>query len=143
MYQRIKQSIYHHKDSHELEDVKIDKVESVRIYEDDADVDSDTGSDNETCSDISNNKKINILNNFSNIFKSFASHVVSGVSKSWFITSCFGIYTKYYLIYKMSKKTPEDYNTMIKNIASKMSHKNIFFTKIFQAFANNNNPIHG
>ena len=41
----------------------------------------------------------------------------------------------------MSKKTPEDYNAMIKNIASKMSHKNIFFTKIFQAFANNNNLV--
>jgi predicted unusual protein kinase regulating ubiquinone biosynthesis (AarF/ABC1/UbiB family) len=30
---------------------------------------------------------------------------------------------------------------MVKNIASKMADKNIFFTKIFQAFANNNNLV--
>lgn len=147
MYQRLKQSIYHRKDTEkhnqELEDVKIDKVENVHLCEDedDEDADDDVDSHASSDSDADNNKKSNLLNNFSSIFKSFASHVVSGVSKSWFITSCFGIYTKYYLIYKMSKKTPEDYNNMIKNIASKMSSKNIFFTKIFQAFANNNNLV--
>jgi len=129
MYQRLKQSIYRKdtedtEDSHELEDVKIDKLES-------SDADSDTNE--------KDNKETNISNKILTIIKSFASYITSGVSKSWFITSCFGIYTKYYLIYKISKKTPEDYNAMIKNIASKMSHKNIFFTKIFQAFANNNN----
>jgi predicted unusual protein kinase regulating ubiquinone biosynthesis (AarF/ABC1/UbiB family) len=129
MYQRLKQSIYRKdtedtEDSHELEDVKIDKLES-------SDADSDTNE--------KDNKETSISNKISTIIKSFASYITSGVSKSWFITSCFGIYTKYYLIYKISKKTPEDYNAMIKNIASKMSHKNIFFTKIFQAFANNNN----
>ena len=129
MYQRLKQSIYRKdtedtEDSHELEDVKIDKLES-------SDADWDTNE--------KDNKETSISNKISTIIKSFASYITSGVSKSWFITSCFGIYTKYYLIYKISKKTPEDYNAMIKNIASKMSHKNIFFTKIFQAFANNNN----
>lgn len=126
MYQRLKQSIYREdtEDSHELEDIKIDKLE-----------DGEDGADADT------NEKHNLSNKISTIIKSFASYLVSGVSKSWFITSCFGIYTKYYLIYKISKKTPEDYNNMVKNIASKMSQKNIFFTKIFQAFSNNNNLV--
>ena len=140
MYQRLKQSIYRKytedtedtQDSHELEDVKIDKLQ------DEAD-DADDADDADSNTNEKDNKKTIISNKISTIIKSFASYITSGVSKSWFITSCFGIYTKYYLIYKMSKKTPEDYNAMIKNIASKMSHKNIFFTKIFQAFANNNN----
>ena len=141
MYQRLKQSIYR-KDPSDLEDVKIDKVENMHVNEDgdaygDAYGDADSDADN----DVDNSEKINIFKKVSYIFKIFASHIVSGVSKSWFITSCFGIYTKYYLLYKMSKKTPDDYNTMIKNIASKMSHKNIFFTKIFQAFSNNNNLV--
>ena len=143
MYQRLKQSIYRKdtedtedtQDSHELEDVKIDKLQD---DDDDAD-DADDADDSDSDMNEKDNKKTSISNKISTIIKSFASYITSGVSKSWFITSCFGIYTKYYLIYKMSKKTPEDYNAMIKNIASKMSHKNIFFTKIFQAFANNNN----
>ena len=137
MYQRLKQSIYRKytedtedtQDSHELEDVKIDKLQD----------DDDDADDSDSDMNEKDNKKTSISNKISTIIKSFASYITSGVSKSWFITSCFGIYTKYYLIYKISKKTPEDYNAMIKNIASKMSHKNIFFTKIFQAFANNNN----
>ena len=137
MYQRLKQSIYRKytedtedtQDSHELEDVKIDKLQD----------DDDDADDSDSDMNEKDNKKTSISNKISTIIKSFASYITSGVSKSWFITSCFGIYTKYYLIYKISKKTPEDYNAMIKNIASKMSHKNIFFTKIFKAFANNNN----
>jgi len=143
MYQRLKQSIYRKntedaedaEDTHELEDVKIDKLDD----DDDSDADSDADADSDT--NEKDNKETSISNKISTIIKSFASYITSGVSKSWFITSCFGIYTKYYLIYKISKKTPEDYNAMIKNIASKMSHKNIFFTKIFQAFANNNNLV--
>ncbi len=143
MYQRLKQSIYRKntedaedaEDTHELEDVKIDKLDD----DDDSDADADADADSDT--NEKDNKETSISNKISTIIKSFASYITSGVSKSWFITSCFGIYTKYYLIYKISKKTPEDYNAMIKNIASKMSHKNIFFTKIFQAFANNNNLV--
>jgi predicted unusual protein kinase regulating ubiquinone biosynthesis (AarF/ABC1/UbiB family) len=139
MYQRLKQSIYRKdtedaedaEDTHELEDVKIDKLED----DDDSDADADSDTNEK------DNKETSFSNKISTIIKSFASYITSGVSKSWFITSCFGIYTKYYLLYKISKKTPEDYNAMIKNIASKMSHKNIFFTKIFQAFANNNNLV--
>jgi predicted unusual protein kinase regulating ubiquinone biosynthesis (AarF/ABC1/UbiB family) len=137
MYQRFKQAIYH-EDPQELEDIKIDK------FEDDIKYDS-LDTDSHSSGDIGMNKKDSekntISHKISNIFKGFASYLVSGVSKSWFITCCLGIYTKYYFIYKVSKKTPEDYNNMIKNIASKMSQKNIFFTKIFQAFANNNNLV--
>jgi predicted unusual protein kinase regulating ubiquinone biosynthesis (AarF/ABC1/UbiB family) len=137
MYQRLKQSIYRKdtEDTHELEDVKIDKLDDDDDDADDEDADADSDTNEK------DNKETSISNKISTIIKSFASYITSGVSKSWFITSCFGIYTKYYLIYKISKKTPEDYNAMIKNIASKMSHKNIFFTKIFQAFANNNNLV--
>ena len=74
MYQRLKQSIYRKdtEDTHELEDVKIDKLEDA---------------DGDACSDADNNKKYNISNKFSTIIKSFASYITSGVSKSWFITS--------------------------------------------------------
>ena len=137
MYKRIKQTIYpeNHSDAEnnddtenrqELEDVKVDKYDSVS---------DNSGSDN------NNNFKTKVLNNFSYIFKGLSSYITSGISKSWFITCCVAIYTKHYLIYKMSNKTPTDYNNMVKNIASKMAEKNIFFTKIFQAFANNNNLV--
>ena len=135
MYQRIKKIVYseHREDSDDddkLEDVKIEQYECV--------------SDDTNISE-KDNKKITFSNKVSNIFsyifKSLPSYVASGVSKSWFITGCVAIYTKHYLIYKMSKKTQTDYNNMVKNIASKMSEKNIFFTKIFQAFANNNNLV--
>ena len=134
MYQRIKQSIYPGRveDSEQLEDVKIDNCTS----------NSHRGDESEY-KDPS--KKISLSNKvsdiFSYIFKGFPLYLASGISKSWFITCCFGIYTKHYLIYKVSKKTPADYNKMVKNIASNMSDKNIFFTKIFQAFANNNNLV--
>ena len=130
MYQRIKKTIYNEEDEI-LEEIKIDKVDN----------DPDNDPDNDANMNEKNNKKISISNKISNMFKGVASYLASGVSKSWFITCCLGIYTKYYFIYKISKKTPEDYNNMIKNIASKMSDKNIFFTKIFQAFANNNNLV--
>jgi predicted unusual protein kinase regulating ubiquinone biosynthesis (AarF/ABC1/UbiB family) len=131
MYKRIKQTIYpeNHSDtenSQELEDVKIEQYECVS---DDKNI---SGKDN---------KKITISNKILNIFKSVPSYIASGVSKSWFITGCVAIYTKHYLIYKMSNKTQTDYNNMVKNVASKMAEKNIFFTKIFQAFANNNNLV--
>lgn len=134
MYQRIKQSIYpgRAEDSEQLENVKVDNYTS----------NSHRGNESEY-KDPS--KKISLSNKvsdiFSYIFKGFPLYLASGVSKSWFITCCFGIYTKHYLIYKISKKTLVDYNNMVKNIASNMSEKNIFFTKIFQAFANNNNLV--
>ena len=134
MYQRLKQSIYHREDPEPLEDIIIDKVSNVDAGSDP--IDDASGDTNEK-----HNKKTSITNKISNIFKGFAYYLASGVSNSWFITCCLGIYTKYYFIYKLSKKTPEDYNNMIKNIASKMSEKNIFFTKIFQAFANTNNLV--
>jgi predicted unusual protein kinase regulating ubiquinone biosynthesis (AarF/ABC1/UbiB family) len=61
------------------------------------------------------------------------------MSKSYFITSCIGIYTKYYIIYKCSEKTTENYNNIIISISKDLSEKNIFFTKIFQGIANNVN----
>ena len=149
MYQRIKKIVYseHHEDSEDsensensedpekLEDVKVDKYEGLNegIHQD-----LRHDKDNKDKKNTFSNKVSNI---FSYIFKSLPSYVASGVSKSWFITGCVAIYTKHYLIYKMSKKTQTDYNNMVKNIASKMSEKNIFFTKIFQAFANNNNLV--
>jgi len=140
MYQRIKQSIYpgYTEDSEQLEDIKIDKYTSNCEHDDGYDEHGDEHEDKDTTK--KDNKKISLSNKVSNIFsyifKTVPLYLASGVSKSWFITCCFGIYTKYYLIYKLSKKTPVDYNNMVKNIASKMSEKNIFFTKIFQAFAN-------
>ena len=134
MYQRIKQSIYpeyHEKDEH-LEDVKVDSPDNDNVSNN-SDGNIDTYQKNTLSSKISNV--------FSYITKGFTAHISSSVSKSWFITCCVAIYTKHYFIYKLSKKTPADYNNMVKNIASKMADKNIFFTKIFQAFANNNNLV--
>ena len=136
MYQRIKQSIYpgYTEDLEQLEDIKVDNYTSTCEHEDKHE--DTTKKDNKKIS-LSNK----VSNIFSYIFKTVPLYLASGVSKSWFITCCFGVYTKYFLIYKLSKKTPVDYNNMVKNIASKMSEKNIFFTKIFQAFANNNNLV--
>jgi predicted unusual protein kinase regulating ubiquinone biosynthesis (AarF/ABC1/UbiB family) len=144
MYQRIKKIVYseHHEDSddsddsednEQLKDVKVDKYEGLIDG-----VHTDVRQDKDNKKITFSNKVLNI---FSYIFKVLPSYLSSGVSKSWFITCCAGIYTKHYLIYKLSKKTPTDYNNMVKNIASKMAEKNIFFTKIFQAFANNNNLV--
>ena len=132
MYQRIKQSIYpeHHEEDERLEDVKVDSPDNVP---NNGDGDTNTYQKNTLSSKISNV--------FSYITKELAAHIALGVSNSWFITCCVGIYTKHYFIYRLSKKTPADYNNMVKNIASKMADKNIFFTKIFQAFANNNNLV--
>ena len=101
MYQRLKQSIYRKdaEDTHELEDVKIDKLDDDDDDADDEDADADSDTNEK------DNKETSISNKISTIIKSFASYITSGVSKSWFITSCFGIYTKYYLIYKISKKS--------------------------------------
>ena len=83
----------------------------------------------------------NVLYKVSNIIKRLKPSICRGLSNSWFISSCIGIYLKYFLIYKCSKKTPENYNYMIKGITTKLAEKNIFFIKIFQAFANNNNVM--
>ena len=80
-----------------------------------------------------------VLYKIDNFFTELIPIIKSGISNTLFISSCLGIYTKYFLIYKLSKKTKIDYNSMVKNIASKLSSKNIFFTKIFQAVSNNNN----
>jgi predicted unusual protein kinase regulating ubiquinone biosynthesis (AarF/ABC1/UbiB family) len=136
MYQRIKQSIYpgYTEDFEHLEDINVDNYTNTCVHEDEPE---DTIKKDNKKNSLSNK----VSNIFSYIFKTLPLYLASGVSKSWFITCCFGIYTKHYFIYKFSKKTPVDYNNMVKNIASKMSEKNIFFTKMFQAFANNNNLV--
>lgn len=90
---------------------------------------------------IENDINNNILYKVNNFFTSLIPIIRSGISNTLFISSCLGIYTKYFLIYKLSKKTKENYNNMIKNIVSRLSSKNIFFTKIFQAVSNNNNIL--
>lgn len=87
------------------------------------------------------NINTNTKNKINYFFNNIKSSFISGLSNSWFLTSVMGIYAKYYLTYKLSKKTQDDYNHMIKGITTKMSEKNIFFTKIFQAFANSNNLV--
>ena len=91
--------------------------------------------------DTTTNIRNKILDKLHFFFNNIKSSFMYGLSNSWFLTSVIGIYTKYYLTYKLSKKTQEDYNHMIKGITIKMSEKNIFFTKIFQAFANSNNLV--
>jgi predicted unusual protein kinase regulating ubiquinone biosynthesis (AarF/ABC1/UbiB family) len=135
MYQRLKRfSFSNNNDSYNLEDITIDK------YDQDTNEDQDTNDDN-----IKNIEK-NLKNKISDIFKfiiggGLKTSIFTGLSNSWFITCCIGIFTRHYIIYKLSNKTPEDYNNMVKNITIKISTKNIFFTKIFQAFANNNNLV--
>jgi predicted unusual protein kinase regulating ubiquinone biosynthesis (AarF/ABC1/UbiB family) len=94
--------------------------------------------DNERAKNTSNNNFLHKINNF---FIGLIPVLKNGLSNTYFISSCLGIYAKYFLIYKLSKKTKVDYNYMVKNIASKLSSKNIFFTKIFQAISNNNNIV--
>jgi predicted unusual protein kinase regulating ubiquinone biosynthesis (AarF/ABC1/UbiB family) len=135
MYQRLKRfSFSNNNDSYNLEEITIDK------YDQDTNEDQDTNDDN-----IKNIEK-NLKNKISDIFKfiiggGLKTSIFTGLSNSWFITCCIGIFTRHYIIYKLSNKTPEDYNNMVKNITIKISTKNIFFTKIFQAFANNNNLV--
>ena len=106
-------------------------------------IEDDNGKDyiSEHVSAPVSNKYKNVLYKVSNIIKRLKPSVCRGLSNSWFISSCIGIYLKYFLIYKCSKKTPENYNYMIKGITTKLAEKNIFFIKIFQAFANNNNVM--
>jgi tRNA A-37 threonylcarbamoyl transferase component Bud32 len=98
------------------------------------DLDSETSSQ----SSITNTAK-NILDKFSLFIKKIKPTLVSAMSKSYFITSCIGIYAKYYILYKCSKKTTDDYNSIVMRISGELADKNIFFTKIFQGIANNAN----
>ena len=106
-------------------------------------IDDDNGKDSisEHVSAPVSNKYKNVLYKVSNIIKRLKPSICRCLSNSWFISSCVGICLKYFLIYKCSKKTPESYNYMIKSITTKLAEKNIFFIKIFQAFANNNNVM--
>ena len=79
----------------------------------------------------------NILDKISSFLINIKPTIVSGISKSYFITSCIGIYAKYYILYKCSKKTTENYNNIIIRLAEELADKNIFFTKIFQGISNN------
>ena len=142
MYDRLKQftfsnnnEIIYRTDSHNLEEIKIDKYNHV---EDNVEDDREDG---KHCKDGNNlkNKILHILNFI--IGGGLKTSIFTGLSNSWFITCCLSIFTHHYIIYKLSNKTPEDYNNMVKNITIKISTKNIFFTKIFQAFANNNNLV--
>jgi len=81
----------------------------------------------------------NILDKIGSFFKKIKPTLLSAMSKSYFITSCIGIYAKYYVIYKCSKKTTSDYNNIITRLAEELADKNIFFIKIFQGISNNAN----
>lgn len=119
----------------------------------DADADADLDEDNKTqelqfllerCdldseTSAAPNYAKNILDKFCLFFKKIKPLLVSAMSKSYFITSCIGIYAKYYVLYKCSKKTTTDYNNIIIRLAGELADKNIFFTKIFQGISNNAN----
>jgi tRNA A-37 threonylcarbamoyl transferase component Bud32 len=79
----------------------------------------------------------NILEKIGSFLINIKPTIVSTMSKSYFITSCIGIYAKYYILYKCSKKTTENYNNILIRLAEELADKNIFFTKIFQGIANN------
>jgi predicted unusual protein kinase regulating ubiquinone biosynthesis (AarF/ABC1/UbiB family) len=81
----------------------------------------------------------NILDKIGSFFKKIKPSLVSAMSKSYFITSCIGIYAKYYVLYKCSKKTTENYNNIVTRLAEELADKNIFFIKIFQGISNNAN----
>ena len=81
----------------------------------------------------------NILDKFSSFLRNIKPMIVSAMLKSYFITSCIGIYAKYYILYKCSKKTNENYNNVIVRLCEELADKNIFFTKIFQGISNNAN----
>jgi predicted unusual protein kinase regulating ubiquinone biosynthesis (AarF/ABC1/UbiB family) len=141
MYKRVSTNLNYNVNN--IDKDKLDK-ELINIVDEDDNLD---GLDDETDKDnvyknsipVSNKYKKFLYNVSSVITRLKSSSICKGISKSWFISSCIGIYLKYFLIYKCSKKTPENYNYMIKNITTKLSEKNLFFIKIFQAFANNNN----
>lgn len=100
-----------------------------------------TDSDDENKEHTDNANNTNTLYKINNFITAIIPSIKTGLSNTYFISSCLAIYMKYFLIYKLSKKTKADYNYMVKNIASGLSSKNIFFTKIFQAFSNNNNIL--
>ena len=81
----------------------------------------------------------NILEKIGSFFTKIKPTLVSAMSKSYFITSCIGIYAKYYVLYKCSKKTTENYNNIVIRLAGELADKNIFFTKILQGISNNAN----
>ena len=81
----------------------------------------------------------NILDKISSFLRNIKPTIVSAMSKSYFITSCIGIYAKYYILYKCSKKTTENYNSIIIRLSQELANKNIFITKIFQGISNNAN----
>ena len=81
----------------------------------------------------------NIIDKIGSFLKKIKPTLMSAMSKSYFITSCMGIYAKYYILYKCSKKTTENYNNIVIRFAGELGEKNIFFTKIFQGISNNAN----
>ena len=81
----------------------------------------------------------NIIDKIGSFLKKIKPTLMSVMSKSYFITSCIGIYAKYYILYKCSKKTTENYNNIVIRFARELGEKNIFFTKIFQGISNNAN----
>jgi predicted unusual protein kinase regulating ubiquinone biosynthesis (AarF/ABC1/UbiB family) len=121
------------------------------INDNDADADADADSqelqfllercDSESEPDVSTPHSYakNILEKIGSFFIKITPSLVSAMSKSYFITSCIGIYVKYYVQYKFSKKTTENYNNIVIRLAGELADKNIFFTKIFQGIANNAN----
>jgi predicted unusual protein kinase regulating ubiquinone biosynthesis (AarF/ABC1/UbiB family) len=119
------------------------------INDNDADIDTKTQElqfllercDSESEPDVSTPHSYakNILEKIGSFFIKIKPTLVSAMSKSYFITSCIGIYVKYYVQYKFSKKTSADYNYIIMRLAGELADKNIFFTKIFQGIANNAN----
>jgi len=121
------------------------------INDNDADADADADSqelqfllercDSESEPDVNTPHSYakNILEKIGSFCIKIKPSLVSAMTKSYFITSCIGIYAKYYVQYKFSKKTSADYNYIIMRLAGELADKNIFFTKIFQGIANNAN----
>jgi predicted unusual protein kinase regulating ubiquinone biosynthesis (AarF/ABC1/UbiB family) len=95
--------------------------------------------DSETTSTSNPNAVKNILDKLGSFLLSIKPALVSAMSKSYFITSCIGIYAKYYVLYTCSKKTTANYNNIIMRLTKELTEKNIFFTKIFQGISNNAN----
>ena len=148
MYHRIKQFAYsnNNNNSENLEDVKVDTYNNSCVNNScDDNINIDDIDNDDIDNDKLKNKSSNLKNKISNIFKfivtGFKRSIFTGLSHSWFLTCCISIFTRHYITYKLSEKKQEDYNKMVKNITTKISTKNIFFTKIFQAFANNNNLV--
>jgi hypothetical protein len=138
MYHRLKQMT---QVGQPTQAVSNDIESETYIHEDPNNEDNEHNGDDHGDTNTTTDIKNKILNNLHFFFNNIKSSFMHGLSNSWFLTSVMGIYAKYYLTYKLSKKTQEDYNNMIKGITTQMSEKNIFFTKIFQAFANSNNLV--